>query len=141
MRNTVRLAHLSDVHVLEPQNSFDFDVRFVSFGRVLDAHARIEKLQAGFNAAKRAGADHVVLSGDLTETGTLGQFETFARALSVSGFDPTQITLVPGNHDAYTSGGWRSALAGPLAPWAATAAGEPGKVVDLGSMFLLPIDV
>jgi 3',5'-cyclic AMP phosphodiesterase CpdA len=137
----VRIAHLSDVHVLEPKASFDYDVRFVSLARPLDARARIEKLRAAFVAAKRAGADHVVLSGDLTETGTKAQFETFAHALSESGFPTHAVTLVPGNHDAYTKDGWSWALEGPLRPWAAGAAREPGKVIDLGSAYILPIDV
>lgn len=137
----VRIAHLSDVHVLEQGPSFDFDVRFVSLGRVLDAQARIDKLRAAFAAAKRAGADHVILSGDLTETGTRAQFETFASVLHEVPFSRDAITLVPGNHDAYTKGGWTWALEGPLAPWRRNAALEAGKVIDLGSAYLFPIDV
>lgn len=137
----VRIAHLSDVHVLQPAPSFDLDVRFVSFGRALDARERIEKLRAALRTARRAGVDHLIFSGDLTETGSKAQFETFASVLHESGFGRDAVTLVPGNHDAYTRGAWRWALEGPLAPWAAGAAREPGKVVDVGSAFIFPIDV
>lgn len=138
----MRVAHLSDVHALETKPSHDFDVRFVSWGRELDAAARVQKLAAGFAAAKRAHADHVVLSGDLTETGTLEQFETFAAVLHESGYAPDDITLVPGNHDAYAGpNAWSRALEGPLRPWARNAACEPGKIVERENAFIMPIDV
>ena len=76
---TTRIAHLSDLHLLDPHpdgsRSYGFDVRFVSLGRKLDARARMRKVSRALEAAHRAGVDHVVVSGDLTETGTPQQFE------------------------------------------------------------------
>lgn len=158
MTRLVRIAHVSDVHTLDgglgfvsPEGvsrtslhakSFDWNVRFVSFGRELDADARSGKLAAALEVACRAHADHVVVSGDLTETGTPMQFERFAGSLAASGWDPDAITLVPGNHDAYTShAAWHDALEGPLRPWARNAANEPGKIVERDNLFLVPIDV
>ncbi len=142
MKKLVRLAHVSDVHTLEKRRRFDLDVRFVSFGRELDAALRMRKLAAALDVAKRACADHIVISGDLTETGTQEQFETFAETLHGSGHDPDSITLVPGNHDAYASSdAWTRALDGPLRPWALGAAREPGKIVEHDTAFLVPIDV
>jgi Icc-related predicted phosphoesterase len=140
----VRLAHVSDVHTLADEEGcgLGFDVRFVSFGRELDGDARTNKLRAALAVAKRAHADHVLISGDLTETGTLAQFERFAESLHASGWNPDAVTLVPGNHDAYTSSGaWKDALDGPLRPWAYGAAREPGKIVEHDNIFLVPIDV
>jgi 3',5'-cyclic AMP phosphodiesterase CpdA len=126
----------------ETKPSFEFDVRFVSWGRELDAAARVTKLAVALAAAKRAHADHIVFSGDLTETGTLGQFETFASVLAASGYAQDQVTLVPGNHDAYTSrDAWKKALEGPLRPWATNAAWEPGKCMEHDNAFIVPIDV
>jgi 3',5'-cyclic AMP phosphodiesterase CpdA len=116
-------------------------VRFLSFGRPLDAEGRRRKLLRSLDTARRVGANHFVLSGDLTEVGAPGEFETLAETLHDSGIAPQQFTLVPGNHDVYSSAdAWRWALAGPLAAFAPTSAGEPGKIVEVGGANLLPID-
>jgi Icc protein len=136
------IAHLSDLHILEPTERPRFDVRFVSIGRRLDAKDRLEKMRTAITQARAAGAEHFLFTGDLTETGTPAQFEAFATMLDACGLRADEVTLVPGNHDAYTStSGWRDALEGPLQRWARNAAREPGNVVDLGDTFILPIDV
>ncbi len=143
---TTRIAHLSDAHVLDPRPSrtragWSMQVRFLSFGRPLDAIGRRQKLLRSLDTARRVGADHYVLSGDLTEIGTPGEFETLAEILHDSRIDPERFTLVPGNHDVYSSAdAWRWALAGPLAPFARMSAGEPGKIVEVGGANLMPID-
>jgi 3',5'-cyclic-AMP phosphodiesterase len=141
-----RIAHLSDVHMLEakpnPSPLHNLSVQFVSLARPLDAQGRARKLRRGLAAAKKSGAEHFVISGDLTEVGTPDQFEAFAEELAASAIDPERVTLVPGNHDAYTSGeAWKRALEGPLRPYASGAALEPGRVVERGEIVLLPIDV
>jgi 3',5'-cyclic AMP phosphodiesterase CpdA len=154
--STTRIAHLSDVHILEDladptgdartarsrSRGYDLSTQFVSIGRRLDPTLRREKLRAGLRAARRAGATHFVLSGDLTEMGTVAQYEVLAETLHESGIEPWKITLVPGNHDAYTSPtGWRDAITGPLRPWATTSASRPGALVDVGDVVLMPVDV
>ena len=142
-----RIAHLSDVHMLDPRPSrsrsgYSMRVRFLSIGRPLDAAARTRKLARGLSAAKRSGASHIVISGDLTEIGAPEEFEAFAEALHDAHLDPDTVTLVPGNHDAYTSpDGWQKALDGPLAAFARGAATAPGKVVDRGNVCFFPLDV
>jgi Icc protein len=141
-----RIAHLSDVHMLEekpnPSTVHNLSLKFLSFGRPLDARGRVNKLRRALASAKRAGADHFIVSGDLTEVGAPAQFEAFAGVLSEAAIQPDRVTLVPGNHDAYTSGdAWRRALEGPLRPYARGAAFEPGKVVDHGNVVFLPVDV
>jgi 3',5'-cyclic AMP phosphodiesterase CpdA len=141
-----RIAHLSDAHVLDPRPSrtrsgWSMRTRFLSFGRPLDAEGRQRKLRRGLDTARRVGAHHVVISGDLTEIGAPGEYETLAEVLHDSGIPADRMTLVPGNHDLYSSAdAWRWALAGPLAAFARTSAGEPGKVVDIGAAAFLPID-
>jgi Icc protein len=144
---TTRVAHLSDAHVLDPRPSraragWSMGVRFVSFGRPLDAEGRRRKLRRSLDTARRVGASHFVLSGDLTEIGAPGEFETLAETLHESGIPPERITLVPGNHDVYSSkDAWRWALDGPLTAFARTSAREAGKVVEAGGVHLLPTDV
>ena len=136
------IAHLSDLHILEEAERPRFDVRFVSIGRRLDAKDRLEKMRTAIAHARAAGAEHFLFTGDLTETGTPAQLEAFAATLADCGLRGHEVTLVPGNHDAYTSAsGWRDALEGPLQRWARNAACEAGKIVDLGDTVVLPLDV
>lgn len=142
-----RVAHLSDLHLLERRPArrgswLDLRTRFLSFGRRLDPEDRVLKLQRALGAAYRAGADHVVISGDLTEIGSPEQFERVAEVLHDGPFAPSRVTLVPGNHDVYTSpDGWRRAIAGPLRAFAPTSARPGGDVVEAAGVTLLPVDV
>ncbi|MDP9152154.1 MAG: metallophosphoesterase [Myxococcota bacterium] len=145
--NGTRIAHLSDVHMLDARPSrtrsgWSMNHRFLSFGRALDARARRRKLVNALSEARHAGADHLVLSGDLTEIGSPHEFESLAEVLHESAIAPERITLVPGNHDLYSSAnGWRDALAGPLAAFAPTSARAAGLVVECAGVHLLPLDV
>ena len=149
-----RIAHLSDVHLLERdvarRGTFQrLRMRFVSMGRELDEAERARNLTRALEAAKSAGARHVVISGDLTELGTPAQFERVAELLHGSSFAPHEITLVPGNHDVYdTHDGWSRALEGPLAAFASGSAGGRGAhvggsctVVERDDVCFLPLDV
>ena len=120
----------------------ELGMRFASFGRALDPKARIERLIAGLGAARDAGAVHLVISGDVTELGTPEQFETFAEALHDARIDPDRVTIVPGNHDAYTHpDAWKCALEGPLRKFRRASASHEGSVVERAKAFLLPLDV
>jgi Icc protein len=142
-----RIAHLSDVHILDARPSrarsgYSMGHRFLSFGRPLDALGRRNKLVHALSAARRVGADHVVISGDLTEIGSPGEFECLGEALHDSGIAPERITLVPGNHDLYTSAdAWARALEGPLAAFEPTSAREPGRILECAGVRILPLDV
>jgi Icc protein len=141
----MRIAHLSDVHLLESGlavgSAYTWSTRLVSYARALEPRSRARKLSRALSAAVAKGATHIVISGDLTEIGSDAQFEAFAQSLHDSGITPERITLVPGNHDAYTSeDGWRRALKGPLAAFRASSAAEPGQVVDRGEVVFLPIN-
>jgi 3',5'-cyclic AMP phosphodiesterase CpdA len=141
-----RVAHLSDVHTLDPEHRrssarYRFATKAVSLGRPVDPRGRARKLTRGLAAAKASGADHVVITGDLTEMGDATEFEHFANLLDDARMPEGSVTLVPGNHDAYTSAAaWRRALEGPLQRYADASAAEPGKVVDRGEVAFLPID-
>jgi 3',5'-cyclic-AMP phosphodiesterase len=145
--NATRIAHLSDVHMLDARpkrdrSGYSMGHRFLSLGRPLDAIGRRTKLTRALAAARRVGADHLVISGDLTEIGSPGEFECLAETLHDSGVSPARMTLVPGNHDLYTSpDAWCRALDGPLAAYRATSASEPGRIVECAGVRLLPLDV
>ncbi|MDB4936276.1 MAG: metallophosphoesterase [Labilithrix sp.] len=147
--SVARIAHLSDVHMLAErpgpaEGVLDVSMRFVSFGRALDPRHRIRKLLLALRAARESGASHLVISGDLTELGTAAQFETLAEVLFDARVDPERVTLVPGNHDAYSRGdAWARALAGPLAPYrrSSAAADSSPVVVERDDAIFLPLDV
>ena len=139
-----RIAHLSDVHMLgaaSKARAQSFRVKFVSIGRTLDVEGRARKLADALRVAKASGAEHFVISGDLTEVGATDEFDTFAGVLQDARISPDSVTLVPGNHDAYTAGGWRRAMDGPLAAFRDASATDPGKVVDRGNVAFLPLDL
>jgi 3',5'-cyclic AMP phosphodiesterase CpdA len=145
--NATRIAHLSDVHMLDARpgrarSGYSMGHRFLSFGRPLDAVSRRRKLVHALSAARRVHADHVVISGDLTEIGAPEEFESLAEVLHESGIAPHRFTLVPGNHDLYTApDAWRAALDGPLAAFKETSALEPGRIVEAAGVSFMPLDV
>jgi len=140
------IAHLSDVHMLDPKTRrssarYRLATKLVSLGRAVDPRLRARKLARALGVAKSSGADHVVISGDLTELGDDTEFEHFAEILEAAGLDEDSVTLVPGNHDAYTSkDGWKKAMEGPLRRYASASVAQPGKVVERGDVALMPID-
>ncbi len=147
-----RIAHLSDVHILDArapaaigagarQARYRLATKFVSLGRGIDPQDRSRRLARALASAKANGAEHFVISGDLTEVGEDAEFEHFAGVLHDARLPEGSVTLVPGNHDAYTlPNAWKKALAGPLARFASGSAAKPGRVVDRGPVVFLPID-
>ncbi len=138
-----QIAHLSDLHLLEPDHA---DRRgearrrlaYLTVGRPNGAARRRRRTVSVLAAAGRSGADHVLVTGDLTEDGIPPQFEILAEVLAESRLPPSRVTLVPGNHDAYVDGGaFERALRGPLAAYAATS--TPGVPVFLRDVAILPM--
>ena len=101
------IAHVTDFHVLEAnlgsRRSIDrARLRLLSNGRPVDPLDRRRRVEAALEKVRAAQPDHVCITGDLTEDGSDGQFEELASILAGSGLSPARVTLVPGNHDAYT---------------------------------------
>lgn len=141
----MRIAHISDLHLLEPRVSLRSALErarlfYLSALRPLSAAGRIRRFRGALESASQGGFDHLVITGDLTEDGKLGQFEEVARVLCESRIAPEKVTLIPGNHDAYEDrDAWKRALLGPLRPFATSSGGGIGKVVDLGAVALFPV--
>ena len=138
-----RIAHLSDLHLIEADpraRSIAGRLRLslLTLGRRPDPIDRARRATRALREAFEAKADHLVLTGDLTEDGTDEQLRELARILRSSPWPAHRITLVPGNHDAYADGGaWSRALAGPLASWAPTS--EPGSVTRVGEASIVAV--
>jgi 3',5'-cyclic AMP phosphodiesterase CpdA len=138
-----RIAHLSDLHLLESEHqqrdaAGRFRLTFLSFFRKLDQEERRARVRRALAAYAASGAEHLVVTGDLTEDGTEPQFEVLAEVLLESGIDPREITLTAGNHDAYTDAkAFERALEGPLRPFAATS--RPGTISVIDDVIVVPI--
>lgn len=143
----MRIAHLSDVHLIAARSSrrtYGLRSRAVRFGRSSDPAMRGKKLASALRSVVANDADHLVVSGDLTELGDEAEYELFAEILAGARISPERVTLIPGNHDAYSKrDAWASALAGPLSPWASSSAlpGSAVNLVDREDVAFVPIDV
>jgi hypothetical protein len=137
------LAQLTDLHLLEDDYAdrpFGPRARlsYLSFGRSLDPGERRRRVAAWLEEVRTSAVDHLLITGDLTEDGHLAQFEVLAELLADSRIPPERITLVPGNHDAYTDGGaWDEAMRGPLAPYAPTS--EIGVPLRFRDVTIVPV--
>jgi 3',5'-cyclic AMP phosphodiesterase CpdA len=109
-----RLAHLSDLHVLSLdgvgwKRFLNKRVSGLANIRGNRSHhhkpALVERLLRGLEEAK---ADHLVITGDLTNLALEAEFEAVRAMFDRHGLDARHVTVIPGNHDAYTRGAHRS---------------------------------
>jgi 3',5'-cyclic AMP phosphodiesterase CpdA len=113
----VRILHCSDVHVT--LDYFKLPVhrlgwrRWIALGELKLGGRQRAYAQAGetIRAIVRdfhaLGADHLVVSGDVTAYALPGEFEGARAALGELASDPRRCTVIPGNHDVYTPGSYR----------------------------------
>lgn len=102
----LRIAHVSDTHVLSPAG---VEWRRVLFNKRITGHANLvlrrgrvyrrDYLHAVLDAAA-AQADHVVVTGDITNLALESEFDE-AHALLAELARRVEATVVPGNHDIY----------------------------------------
>jgi 3',5'-cyclic AMP phosphodiesterase CpdA len=109
----VRIVHLSDIHiwryVYNPLRLFSkraFGVVELLAGRA--RRFRLERLAGVIERVRGLGPDHLLITGDLTTTALPSEFRAARQALADLLTDPGRVTVVPGNHDRYSSGSVRS---------------------------------
>jgi 3',5'-cyclic AMP phosphodiesterase CpdA len=118
-KRTFILAHLSDPHLADDQ-----DIQFVDFfnKRFFGYLKWRLKRRSGHRGEVLTGLiqdirsnrpDHIAVTGDLTHLGLPAEFEKAKELLGALG-SASQVTIIPGNHDAYVAG----ALDCRLADWA-----------------------
>ncbi|HHJ14643.1 MAG TPA: metallophosphoesterase [Gammaproteobacteria bacterium] len=126
----LRLAHLSDPHL----TSLD-SVRwrqllskrvlgYLSWRQNRRHEHRSEVLDALVADLRRQHPDHVLVTGDLTHIGLPQEFRQARGWLEGLG-SAAQVTVVPGNHDAYAHHVWRDTFA-LWEPWMRSDAAAPG---------------
>lgn len=102
----IRIAHVSDLHVLSRTSaqwrSIIFNKRLTGYANLVLRRGRVhrrEYLVAVLSAAA-AQADHLVVTGDVTNLALEHEYEE-ARTLLDEAAERAEVTVVPGNHDIY----------------------------------------
>ncbi|MFO0553284.1 MAG: metallophosphoesterase [Polyangiaceae bacterium] len=111
----MRVAHISDLHLLDLEGAVPlrlFNKRLTGFAnlklRRVHKH-KPEPVKLAANHLREMKVDHVVITGDLTNLALEREFERVRHVLEHElGLDPEHVSVVPGNHDAYTRGAHRT---------------------------------
>jgi 3',5'-cyclic AMP phosphodiesterase CpdA len=138
-----KIAHLTDLHLVEENHTqrsgaHRFRLSWLTLLRPLEPEKRRRRAVTALEQALASGADHLVLTGDLTEDGVPAQFEVLASVLAESRWPASRVTLVPGNHDFYHDGSaFHEAMEGPLRPYRETS--KAGAVVAIAGALLVAV--
>ena len=111
----MRIAHLSDLHLISAEHIPArrlLNKRFTGWVNLKlrrgQQHLRMVA-QAVAHEVAAHHVDHVVITGDLTNLALEAEFELVRSFLEADlRLPPDQVSVVPGNHDAYTGGAHRS---------------------------------
>jgi len=132
-----KLAHISDPHlgplppvrVAELLNKRFFG--YLSWIRRRRALHRPEVLSALADDLAGLAPDHLVVTGDLTNIALAEEFTRVAAWLHSLGA-PEDVSVIPGNHDAYVAVSWEASL-GKLAAFMTNEAAPGAAPVPVGS--------
>ncbi len=111
----MKIAHISDLHLWSHEPIAwrrMLNKRFTGWVNVKlrrgGMHKR-EVAQAVAHEIRARDVDHVVITGDVTNLALESEFELVQSYLEHDlGLPPDRVSLVPGNHDAYTRGAHKS---------------------------------
>jgi 3',5'-cyclic AMP phosphodiesterase CpdA len=111
----VRIAHLSDLHLLSLEGAVPyrlFNKRITGYLNIRFHRKSVHKpfaVEAAARAIGGLGVDQVVITGDVSNLALENEFELVRAFLADHlRLPPERVSLVPGNHDAYTGGAHRS---------------------------------
>ena len=102
----MRIAHVSDLHVLSPAGvewrRLLFNKRITGYANLLMSRGRVYRREylLAVLAAAAQHADHVVVTGDITNLSLEGEYTEARRLLDEVALS-AEVTVVPGNHDIY----------------------------------------
>jgi 3',5'-cyclic AMP phosphodiesterase CpdA len=102
----LRIAHVSDLHVLAPAGvalrGVLFNKRMTGYANLVMKRARVYRRDylRSVLAAAASAADHLVVTGDITNLSLENEYEEAVRLLEDAA-RATEVTVVPGNHDIY----------------------------------------
>ncbi len=107
----MRIAHCSDIHLLSLKGVRWLDwasKRWIGGLNLLTSRSRhydarvFEAMVEDFN---RTGVDHVVCTGDVTNVALEPEFRFAFDFFERIQIGPSEVTVIPGNHDAYVARG------------------------------------
>ena len=110
------LAHLSDPHIasLSAIRARQLTNKRIYGYLKWKLHRRTEHREAILEALqddlKHTHPDHIAVTGDLTHLSLPAEFRKAGQWLQSLG-PPTEVTVVPGNHDAYVKTDWNQSFA------------------------------
>jgi 3',5'-cyclic AMP phosphodiesterase CpdA len=111
----MKIAHLSDLHLLSLEGAVPFRLfnkRITGYVNLRFRRQAVHKpfpVRAAAAEIRRLDIDHVVITGDVSNLALEGEFELVRRFLEDDlALPPERVSIVPGNHDAYTRGAHRS---------------------------------
>ena len=102
----LRIAHVSDLHVLSPAGvewrRVLFNKRITGQANLMMSRGRVYRRDFLLRvlAAARDAADHVVVTGDITNLSHESEYREAMRLLEDIGRS-VEVTVAPGNHDVY----------------------------------------
>ncbi len=109
------IAHLSDLHLLSLEGAVPFRLfnkRITGYLNLRFHRKSVHKafaVKAAARAIRQLGVDQVVITGDVSNLALENEFELVRTFLAEDlGLPADRVSLVPGNHDAYTGGAHRS---------------------------------
>jgi 3',5'-cyclic AMP phosphodiesterase CpdA len=121
------LAHLSDLHMALRPRLIELagkrGLGFINWQRGRRYIHRPETLAAITRDVKAAGADHIAVTGDLVNLSLPVEYAAARAWLDELG-PPHDVSVIPGNHDAYVP----QALGGPEKHWGDYMRGDDGAV-------------
>lgn len=107
----MRVAHCSDLHLLSLNGARALDFvnkRWIGGLNLIANRGRhhhtevFEAMVADFN---RSAIDHVIVTGDITNLAFEEEFRFARRYFDAIELGPANVTVLPGNHDAYVARG------------------------------------
>jgi 3',5'-cyclic AMP phosphodiesterase CpdA len=119
------LAHLSDLHLAAQPRLADLagkrGLGFINWHRGRKNIHKVEALDAVAADLKTFDVGHIAVTGDLVNLSLPGEYQLARRWLEALG-PPSDVTVIPGNHDIYVP----QALQGPSAFWSDYIRGDDG---------------
>ena len=109
--STFALAHVSDLHLAFPDGAGAREflnkraLGYLNWRLRRRGEHRPELLESLIFDLRKARPDHIVVTGDLTHLGLPHEFSKAAEWLRALG-PPSDVTVIPGNHDAYVRTPW-----------------------------------
>ena len=128
MRDLMRLAHCSDLHLLSHDGARWLDLankRWIGAMNLLSnrsRHYHVDAFDDMVSDLNAIGVDHVLCTGDVTNLALRQEFAFARDKFDKLAHGPLGVTVIPGNHDAYVAEGV-PLFAEMFAPF---AAGDPG---------------